>query len=131
MGSETPLTLPIVDFSKVDLKPGTSYWEVVRAQVREALEEYGCFEAVYDKVPLELHKEVFGSLEELFDLPTETKKQITYDKPYDGYVGQSPMAPLKEGIGIDDATPEEIESFTNRMWSNGNASFWYDLLSSS
>lgn len=132
MGPVTPLKLPIIDFSKEDLKPRTRNWEFVRAQVQQALEEYGCFEAVYNKVPLELHKAIFSALEELFNLPIETKILNTSDKPFYGYAGQSPLVPLYESLGIDDAPVlEGTQSFTNRMWSNGNASFWYDFISTS
>ncbi|KAK6148923.1 hypothetical protein DH2020_016448 [Rehmannia glutinosa] len=46
------------------------------------------------------------------------------NKPYHGYVGQVPMIPLYESLGIDDVlSPGKIESFTNLMWSEGNPSF--------
>ncbi|KAF8389030.1 hypothetical protein HHK36_025715 [Tetracentron sinense] len=124
MGSETPLKLPIIDFSKEDLEPGTIYWDSVRDDVRRTLEEFGCFEAVYDKVSLELHNAIFCALEELFDLPTEIKLRNTSDKPYYGYIGQVPLIPHYEGMGIDDAlTLEDVQSFTNLMWPDGNVQF--------
>ena len=45
-------------------------------------------------------------------------------KPYHGYVGQYPMVPLFESMGIDDANVyENVESMTNIMWPHGNPSF--------
>lgn len=130
MGSETPLKLPVIDFSELELKPGTPQWNLVKAQVQKALEEYGCFEASFNKVPLELRKVIFGAVEELFDLPLQTKLRNYSKKPFHGYVGQYPMVPLYESMGIDDApVPEKAEHFTNLLWPEGNASFWYIILS--
>ena len=126
MGSETSPRLPVIDFSEPELKPGTPQWSLVKAQVQKALEEYGCFEAFSNKVPLELRKAIIGALEELFDLPQQTKLRNSSKKPYHGYVGQYPHVPLYESMGIDDApVPESAEHFTNILWPEGNASVWY------
>ncbi|KAK1578615.1 hypothetical protein Q3G72_031713 [Acer saccharum] len=129
MGSETLANLPFLDFSKIeeDLKvPDTTYWFKACNDVREAFEEYGCF-IVECNITLssEFRSEVFGSLKELFDLPTETKMKNRYDqKPLNGYVGQIPKLPLHESLGIDNATSlEATQSFTNIMWPHGNGSF--------
>ncbi|KAJ4968178.1 hypothetical protein NE237_014879 [Protea cynaroides] len=119
-----PLRIPTVDFPKERLKPGTAYWKLMRDEVRMALEEYGCFEAVYNGVPVELHNAVFNSVEELFDLPMKTKIKNTSDKPYFGFNGKTPLLPLMESLGIDDAPVlEKTQSFTNLMWPNGNSEF--------
>ncbi|GFY92690.1 2-oxoglutarate (2OG) and Fe(II)-dependent oxygenase superfamily protein [Actinidia rufa] len=126
MGSQDPPKLPVVDFTKEALKPGTSSWTLACENVRNALEEYGCFVAVYDKVSLDLDKAFFSSLVELFDLPTETKAQniAPEDKPYFGYFGQVPLLPLYESMGIDEApTLQGTQAFTNLMWPKGNAHF--------
>ncbi|KAK9281858.1 hypothetical protein L1049_004764 [Liquidambar formosana] len=124
MGSESPLKLPVIDFSKLDLKQGTPEWDSIKGQVRQALEDYGCFEALFDKVPLELREAIFGALEELFDLPLQTKLRNASKKPYHGYVGQYPMVPLYESMGIDDANiPQETQSFAGVLWPEGNPSF--------
>lgn len=124
MGSETPLKLPTIDFSMPNLKPGTTEWDLVRAQVRNALEEYGCFEALFNKVPLDIRKAIFEATEELFDLPLQTKLRNVSQKPFHGYVGQYPMVPLYESMGIDEANVyEHVQSFTNMFWPQQNPSF--------
>ncbi|XP_034696544.1 probable 2-oxoglutarate-dependent dioxygenase AOP1 [Vitis riparia] len=124
MGSETHPKLPIIDFSEENLKPGSDSWFSVCHDVRHALEEYGCFMAYYNQVPLELHNKIFNALGELFDLPTEIKVKNTSDKPSHGYIGQIPAYPLHESMGIDHATNlEEIQSFAKLMWPAGNEHF--------
>ncbi|KAF5466676.1 hypothetical protein F2P56_016582 [Juglans regia] len=126
MGSESAdLKLPAIDFSNPDdLKPGSPEWESLKGQVRQALEEYGCFEAFFHKVPLELRKALLGATDELFDLPLQTKLRNVSKKPYHGYVGQYPMVPLYESMGIDDANiSEKVESVANVLWPEGKPSF--------
>ncbi|GMY34125.1 putative 2-oxoglutarate-dependent dioxygenase AOP1.2 [Fagus crenata] len=134
MGYELQPKLPVLDFSSENLKPGTSPWLSKNKEVRQALEDYGCFVVLYDKVPSDLRNDVFGALEELFDLPTEIKLKNKYEKPLNGYVGQIPKLPLHESMGIDNATSlEGTQTFTNLMWPSGNDRFcarvhWYAKL---
>ncbi|KAB1218618.1 putative 2-oxoglutarate-dependent dioxygenase AOP1.2 [Morella rubra] len=124
MGSDSPLKLPVIDFSNPDLKPGTPDWDSMKAQVRQALEEYGCFEALFNKVQLELRKALLDAIDELFELPLQTKLRNVSKKPYHGYVGQYPMVPLYESMGIDDANiPEKVENVANIFWPEGKQSF--------
>ncbi|XP_021298729.1 2-oxoglutarate-dependent dioxygenase AOP3 [Herrania umbratica] len=124
MGSESSPNVPFLDFSDADLKPGTDTWLLACKKVRQSLEEYGCFIVEYNKFPLELHNQVFAVLQELFDLPTETKTKNRYEKPLNGYVGQIPKLPLHESMGIDNAnTLEGTRFFTNLMWPQGNDRF--------
>ncbi|PIA30501.1 hypothetical protein AQUCO_05500051v1 [Aquilegia coerulea] len=126
MDSKPRLRLPTVDFSKTVLKTGTHEWDSVKLQVKVALEEYGCFEAIYDKVPTDLHKAVYSSLEELFDLPLSTKLKSKSTNPAGhGYIGQYPSVPLYESMGINDAINiENVESLASIMWpEKGNANF--------
>lgn len=132
MESKSPLKLPVIDFSNLGQNPDTPEWDLVKVQVQQALEEFGCFEALFNKVPLELRKSLLGAIEELFDLPLQTKLRNLSKKPYHGYVGQYPMVPLYESMGIDDANiSENVHSLTNIFWPEGNPSFWYNFLSSS
>ncbi|CAK9174659.1 unnamed protein product [Ilex paraguariensis] len=124
MGSETTLRLPIIDFSKVEQKPGNLEWDLVRVQVHEALQEFGCFEALFDKFPSELRKSIFDASEELFNLPLQTKMKNSSQKPFRGYIAPPPMMSLYESMGIEDPTLlEKTESFTNLMWPEGNNVF--------
>lgn len=124
MGSETPLYLPIIDFSKQNLKPGEAEWDLTKADVKKALQDYGCFEASFNKIPIELRKSIFGALEELFDLPLQTKLRNVSKKPFHGYVGQYPMVPLYESMGIDDSdVAAKVDAFTKNLWPQGNKSF--------
>lgn len=127
MASNSPLIrLPVIDFSKPELKPGTPDWDSLRAQVRQALEEYGCFEALFNKVQLELRKALLGAIDELFDLPLPTKLRNISKRPFHGYIGQHPEVPLYESLGIDDANiPEKVENVANIFWPEGKQSFWY------
>ncbi|GAU23191.1 hypothetical protein TSUD_172180 [Trifolium subterraneum] len=98
MGSETTCPmLPVIDFSNLE-----DNWKLVKSQVYEVVTEYSCFEAnVFDdKVPFELRKAIFGSLEELFDLPLEKKETQMF---------------------LDDF--DKINHMTNIWWPQGNPSF--------
>ncbi|KAJ7962924.1 2-oxoglutarate-dependent dioxygenase [Quillaja saponaria] len=125
MEAETTPRLPVIDLSNVDyLKPNTSEWDLVKSKVHKALEEYGCFEALFDKIPLDLRKAVFAALEQLFDLPLQTKQRNVSKKPFHGYIGQSSMQPLYESLGIEDSNfCEKVESLTSILWPEGNPSF--------
>ncbi|XP_059644652.1 probable 2-oxoglutarate-dependent dioxygenase AOP1 [Cornus florida] len=126
MGSLSPAKLLVVDFTKKgNLTPGTSCWSSAANEIRHALEEQGCFIAMYDGVSSELHKAIFHAADELFDLPPETKVQNVNEKPYHGYVGQMSYIPLHEGLGIDYATTlEGAQSFTDLMWPNGGNKYF-------
>lgn len=118
--------LPVVKFCSQNLKSGTEEWVSTTKKVREALEEYGCFVALYDTVSAEVSSNMFDSLKELFDeVPLERKLQNVSEKPYHGYFGQNPLMPIHESMGIEHPIlPTNINSFTNLMWpSRGNHSF--------
>ncbi|KAL3537551.1 hypothetical protein ACH5RR_000917 [Cinchona calisaya] len=130
MGSETAQTLPFIDLTNDNLKPGSSYWLSTAKDVRAAFEEYSCFLAVYDKASKELCNSFIHSLLELFDLPEETKiKNISEGQPF-GYYRRQPETPLFESVGIADSTNVEVvESFTKTLWPNGNERFSELMLS--
>ncbi|KAM7255936.1 hypothetical protein ACFE04_011677 [Oxalis oulophora] len=128
MGSEAGLDLirniPTIDFSKGELIPGDPEWESVKAKVVQALEEYGSFEAWFRKIPGEIEQSVFDESEKLYGLPLEIKELNVSKKPYRGYLGNSPVVPLYESFGFEDANVlQEVEKLTNKFWPGGNPSF--------
>ncbi|XP_037491294.1 probable 2-oxoglutarate-dependent dioxygenase AOP1 [Jatropha curcas] len=95
---------------------GTSGWVSKCKDVLKALEEYGCFVAVYNNVPLQLHADFFNVLEELFDLPLETKRKNVSDIPFAGYVEIEPTRPFYESMGISHVeTLEGNQDFTKTI----------------
>ena len=125
MGSLTTPNLIVVDFTKEEMRPGSKTWSSACNQIRSGLENHGCFIAIYDQISPELRQAIFRAADELFDLPTEIKVQNINEKPYHGYVGQMPIVPLHEGLGIDYATTlDGVQTFATLMWPNGNNSFW-------
>ncbi|KAI4324722.1 hypothetical protein MLD38_030181 [Melastoma candidum] len=124
MGSIAQNKLPVIDFSEVAEKPGSPEWNKVKDQVKEALVEYGCFEATFNDVPMDSRKSLLGSIEELFELPLETKMRNFSKKPYHGYVGQYPMVPLYESMGIDDADIyDKVDNLSKTFWPEGHPGF--------
>ncbi|XP_048323388.1 probable 2-oxoglutarate-dependent dioxygenase AOP1.2 [Ziziphus jujuba] len=126
MGSEIPCCkLPLIDFSKPGLNPGTPEWDSARDQVKQALAQYGCFEAFFDKVPPETRKAILDATEELYDLPSEIKRKNIYETPFPGYFGNHILTPLFESMAILDAVKlSDIESFINVYYPEGNSSLW-------
>ncbi|CAF2034996.1 BnaA09g01270D [Brassica napus] len=115
------LELPVIDFSDQNLTPGTSKWDEVKADVRKALEDYGCFQAFVGKVSnIELTKSVFEAMEELFDLPVQTKQRNVSSKPFHGYLSHN----LYQSLGIEEANDaEKVNYFTQQLWpDHGNKS---------
>jgi isopenicillin N synthase-like dioxygenase len=116
--------IPIFDLSSKNLNPSSGSYVAACKNVQQALEEYGFFMAYYENVSSELDRQVFDALEELFELPLETKTRNTSELVFYGYVGKLPHAPLHESMGIPDATTSDaVQSFTNLMWPSGNKRF--------
>lgn len=117
------MKVPTIDFCKPELKPGTIQWDSTKSQVFQALQEYGCFEAIYDKLKNETLEAMFGSSKEIFEFPLEIKMK-NLKLPFNGYLGKLPTLPLYESLCIDDLfQPEIVETFTNIFWPEGNAEF--------
>ncbi|XP_027066994.2 probable 2-oxoglutarate-dependent dioxygenase AOP1 [Coffea arabica] len=113
--------LPVINFDQENLQHGTESWSLARNKVRHALEEYGCFLAVYDAVSFKLRDSVFSALEKLFDLPVETKKKNTSDRLFFGYFSNDRDPSIHESLGIENSTNmEEVKKFSELMWPQGN-----------
>ncbi|GMN37305.1 hypothetical protein TIFTF001_006709 [Ficus carica] len=125
MGSEAEHKIPVINLNDESFKPGSDSWVLACKQARYGLEEYGCFEIVYDKFSPELHNSIFGAAEDFFGLPKETKMQKTSDTPGSiGYIADSPTVPLYETVGIYNATTlQGVDHFLNIMWPAGNNTF--------
>lgn len=128
MGAETPREFPMIDFSSVDpASVGTERWNSLRAQVMQAMESHGCFEAIYPQVTPELRESLFRTaVKELFALPLEIKQRNIHHKPFHGYLGEIPALDYYESLAIVDAPlPHATQSFTNLIWPDtGNPTFW-------
>ncbi|KAL3528817.1 hypothetical protein ACH5RR_008139 [Cinchona calisaya] len=121
--------LPVIEFTKENSHPHSTSWISTRENVVRALEDYSCFIANYDKISLEIHEAIFRASKELFDLPVETKILNTSEYPGHGFLGQQPLIPLYESLGIENTTtPQGVQRFTNLMWPNGNDSFRESVL---
>ncbi|KAI9120553.1 hypothetical protein K1719_007586 [Acacia pycnantha] len=115
--------LAVVDLTDESMKPGSEAWVSACGVVRRALEEDGCFIALYDKVSPVLCDSVLSALGEVFDLPLETKKQLTSDKPLHYYLGGSWLS-LYESVPICNALSDDgCQKFTHTMWPQGNDRF--------
>ncbi|KAG2309844.1 hypothetical protein Bca52824_029592 [Brassica carinata] len=119
-----PLSLPAIDFSVPNLTPETPEWDSVRSQVRKALEDFGCFEALFNGASVELRKALFKASEEVFDLPMETKMRAKSENRNTGYSGRVSGMPLFEGMGLDDVdNPDVVNDLTHKVWPHGNITF--------
>ncbi|KAM3322246.1 putative 2-oxoglutarate-dependent dioxygenase AOP1 [Capsicum chacoense] len=117
-------TIPTIDFCNPNLKPGSEEWESTKAQVIQALEENGCFEAIYDKTPKETEKELFSKLkEEIYPMEEKVKEYV--GKPFDKYVKEIPRARYNDfRRTMDLLLPGSIEIFANTFWpEDGNPHF--------
>ncbi|KAF3623676.1 hypothetical protein FXO38_26692 [Capsicum annuum] len=126
MAAQVEPKLPIIEFTYDNFSGSTTLWISTSHEIRRALEEYGCFVAVYKKVMPELREVMFDHCKELFQLPLETKHQNTSDILEFGYGGNFRTMPLAEFFGIfDGATLDSTKSFANQMWPNENVNkFW-------
>ncbi|XP_027367731.1 probable 2-oxoglutarate-dependent dioxygenase AOP1 [Abrus precatorius] len=115
--------LPVVDFNDENLKPGSEAWHSACDVVRTALEDHGCYIARY-QIDEELRNSVISAMDQVFELPLETRKQETSDKPFHSYLGQIPTVPLYESVGIEDPlTISGCKKFEHIMWPQGNDRF--------
>ncbi|XP_037491298.1 probable 2-oxoglutarate-dependent dioxygenase AOP1 [Jatropha curcas] len=75
-------------------------------------------------VDQKLHADLFNVLQELFDLPLETKRKNVSDVPFTGFIEHVPHRSFIESMAITRTeTLEGIQDFTKTMWPNGNNNF--------
>ncbi|PPD98321.1 hypothetical protein GOBAR_DD04654 [Gossypium barbadense] len=99
MSSTTQAMVPVIDFSNQNLKAGSPEWDLVKSQVREALEEYGCFEALFDPI-LELRKAVFGLCKRPLTCLYKQKTVVSDKPPFRGYLRYSPSAFVSKAMAV-------------------------------
>ncbi|KDP37165.1 hypothetical protein JCGZ_06221 [Jatropha curcas] len=123
VSGQNPINVPEIDLS--NLKPMTPEWDSARSQIWKAVEEFGCFRVVFNKIPQNLPNSILNELKELFDLPLETKKLTNHITDlYGGYVGKSLFGPLYESIGFDDPFMlEKVEKLINAILPPGKPEF--------
>lgn len=129
MGSIAEFQIPFIELvaGSPDLERGTQGWHHLCKRVREACENYGCFEVVYDKISSHLRKETFSLIKELVnEVPVERKRKNVNPKPYHSYFGPCNQVSLYEGFGIEDASNyDSVKSFAQLMWPDGDHhNFW-------
>lgn len=123
--------IPIIHFSKglKELDRETEAWNNLCVNVREACENYGCFEVIDDEIPINLKAEMFSVIRQLYDLPLDVKqKYVNPTRPSRGYTGKGIISPLFESFGIhaDHASNYDsaLVSFAELMWPpNGDDHF--------
>ncbi|KAF2301082.1 hypothetical protein GH714_019966 [Hevea brasiliensis] len=122
MGTEGSSSLPVIDFSFSELRPGSPPWDLVKSQVGKAAAEFGCFQALFNKIPQDLRNAMNGAMEEMLQLPLETKRRNVSEKPYHGYLGStSARSSIYEGLCIvEPSIYDMVENFTNVLWPEGN-----------
>ncbi|KAK4339095.1 hypothetical protein RND71_040557 [Anisodus tanguticus] len=122
---EESFKLPTLDFCDAKLKPGTLEWDSLRDKVFKALQEYGCFEVLFNKVqPRALHEE----MKEIFNFPLEFK--MSKSSTMFGYLCQNPALPLYERLTIKDVlSPGVAEKFAKLFWPDGKPTFCDMVLS--
>ncbi|KAG5630009.1 hypothetical protein H5410_001726 [Solanum commersonii] len=119
---EKSFKLPTLDFYNTDLlKQGSNKWNSLRDEVFKAFQEYGCFEAMFDKVkPRDLLEEI----KEIFNFPLEFK--MSKSSTMFGYLGQNPTLPLYERLTIQDVLSHGVaKKFAHLFWPDGNPIVWY------
>ncbi|KAM3324519.1 putative 2-oxoglutarate-dependent dioxygenase AOP1 [Capsicum chacoense] len=120
--ASTKVQIPTIEFSNI--KPNSPNWESTKIQVFEALQEYGCFEAIYNNIPNEIREAMFVFSKKIFEFPLETKMKNLSNKPFHGYAGMIPDLPLFESLCIAGLlNPQSVENFANIFWPHGNSDF--------
>lgn len=118
--------LPMVNLSGLNpSQPHSSDWDAARTAVFQALEKFGCFQAVYDRITPELKGLIFReAMEDVFSLPLETKMGNNPKFPLGGFIGNLPDMTF-ESLRVDEAPAlDAAERFTHLMWPEGNPKFW-------
>ncbi|XP_010429979.1 PREDICTED: probable 2-oxoglutarate-dependent dioxygenase AOP1 [Camelina sativa] len=117
--------LPILDFSRDKLVPGTSHWITTRDKVRRAMEEQGWFVADFNGVTSDIREDLLTGMKEMYDLPYEIKIKNENHKVSHGYMSMVvENYRIHESLGIDYATEHQAcKDFSKLLWPQGNDPF--------
>lgn len=123
--SRINLELPQVELSGLDSEQlDAGAWSTARAKVGWALENYGGFEAVYDRVGPRLRDELFRqAIPQFFAAPDVGKLYNPSKIPYHGFLFQKEGFPF---LGIQLSEPNSlaaIQDHANVIWPEGNNFF--------
>ncbi|XP_075077417.1 deoxypodophyllotoxin synthase-like [Nicotiana tabacum] len=111
--------IPTIDFCNSELKPGTAQWESTKTQ---AFQEYGCFEAIYDKVQNEIREARFDTLKEILPLKAELRDYSK--KTFKRFQNEIPRFPFYDSVhNADLLIPESFDTFANTFWPDGNPDY--------
>uniref|UniRef100_A0A1J3DA20 Putative 2-oxoglutarate-dependent dioxygenase AOP1.2 n=1 Tax=Noccaea caerulescens TaxID=107243 RepID=A0A1J3DA20_NOCCA len=114
--------LPILDFSRNKLVPGTSHWIATRDSVRKAMEEQGWFVAEFNGVSPDLRSNLLAGMKDMYDLPYQIKMKNENHKASHGYMSMVvDDYQIHESLGIDYATElQACQDFAKLLWPQGN-----------
>ncbi|KAK8950201.1 Gibberellin 20 oxidase 1-D [Platanthera guangdongensis] len=123
--NNTKLELPQVEFSGLDsTRHDEKAWAKARAKVARALENYGGFEAVYDRVGTPLRDDLLGrAIPELFSVPELATSHDSTKIPYHGAWFQKKGYPFLSLQLTDPNSLAAIRDYSDAIWPDGNGFF--------
>ncbi|KAK8925763.1 Gibberellin 20 oxidase 1-B [Platanthera zijinensis] len=119
------LELPQVELSGLNsAQPDDKAWAMAQAKVVWALENYGGFEAIYDKVGARLRDELLGqAVPEFFNVPELEKLHDPTKVPYHGVYFQKKGFPFLSHQLSDPNSLAAIQDYSGIIWPKGNNFF--------
>ncbi|KAK8925760.1 Gibberellin 20 oxidase 1-B [Platanthera zijinensis] len=123
--NNSKLELPQVEFSGLDLaQHDEKAWSTARAKMVRALENYGGFEAVYNRVGTQLRDDLLGrAVPEFFVVPELEKLHNPTEVPYHGFWFQKKGFPFLSYQLSDPNSLAAIQDYSGVIWPEGNTFF--------
>ncbi|CAM6092021.1 unnamed protein product [Calypogeia fissa] len=127
-------TVPVIDLSCLKMEPANGGdhdfvpKEKVVEQMGMAAAEWGCFQVVNHGIPTELLERMDTQTRKFFALPVDVKElgqaPSRLESGYDGKFENSKVGvPWMETLLLIHRPSAEADSFTNKIWKDGNALF--------
>ncbi|KAK8926425.1 Gibberellin 20 oxidase 1-B [Platanthera zijinensis] len=119
------LELPQVELSGLDsARRDEKAWAMARGKMAWALENYGGFEAVYDRVGTQLRDDLLGrAVPELFSVPELGTLHNATKVPYHGVWFQKKGYPFLSLQLTDPNSLSAIQEYSDAIWPEGNSFF--------